>query len=86
VGHCNPKISSKVSAQSPGCAHFDAFPHRTHVALAEKIAQITPGNLQQSFFTNSGTEATKPPFCSRACPLAILMSSRYATPIPAARH
>jgi 4-aminobutyrate aminotransferase len=27
------------------------------VQLAEKLAQITPGNLKQSFFTNSGTEA-----------------------------
>src|SRR5439155_663860 len=29
------------------------------VALAEKLAQITPGKLQKSFFTNSGTEANE---------------------------
>jgi 4-aminobutyrate aminotransferase len=33
------------------------YPNEHIVALAEKIAQITPGNLQQSFFTSSGTEA-----------------------------
>ena len=27
--------------------------------LAEKVAEITPGNLKQSFFTNSGTEANE---------------------------
>src|SRR5206468_8075143 len=60
VGHCNPKISSKVSAQVNRLQHTSTlFPTEHIVALAEKIAQITPGNLQQSFFTNSGTEANE---------------------------
>jgi len=46
-------------AGQPAAAHFDALPTEHIVALAEKIAQITPGNLQQSFFTNSGTEANE---------------------------
>ena len=29
------------------------------VALAEKIAQITPGRLEKSFFTSSGSEANE---------------------------
>src|SRR5258708_22227795 len=60
VGHCNPKISRKVSAQVNRLQHTSTlYPNEHIVALAEKIAQITPGNLQQSFFTNSGTEANE---------------------------
>src|SRR5881296_131403 len=60
VGHCNPKISGKVSAQVNRLQHTSTlYPTEHIVALAEKIAQITPGNLQQSFFTNSGTEANE---------------------------
>ena len=29
------------------------------VELAEKIAQITPGRLEKSFFTSSGSEANE---------------------------
>jgi len=35
------------------------FPNEPMMDLAEKIAQITPGTLQKSFFTNSGTEANE---------------------------
>ncbi len=60
VGHCNPKITSKVNAQVNRLQHTSTlYPTEHIVALAEKIAQITPGNLQQSFFTNSGTEANE---------------------------
>jgi 4-aminobutyrate aminotransferase len=58
VGHCNPKITSKVNAQVNRLQHTSTlYPTEQIVALAEKVAQITPGNLQQSFFTSSGTEA-----------------------------
>src|SRR5258708_13322444 len=60
VGHCNPKISSKVSAQVNRQQHTSTlFPTEHIVALAEKVAQITPGNLKQSSFPNSGTEANE---------------------------
>src|SRR6202051_3969593 len=58
VGHCNPKITSKINAPVNKLQHMSTlYPTEQIVALAEKIAQITPGNLQQSFFTSSGTEA-----------------------------
>jgi len=58
VGHCNPKITSKINAQVNRLQHTSTlYPNEHIVALAEKIAQITPGALQKSFFTNSGTEA-----------------------------
>src|SRR6266404_9643727 len=60
VGHCNPKVTSKINAQVNRLQHTSTlYPNEHIVALAEKIAQITPGNLQQSFFTSSGTEANE---------------------------
>jgi 4-aminobutyrate aminotransferase-like enzyme len=60
VGHCNPKITSKVKAQVDKLQHTSTlYPNEAIVALAEKLAEITPGELQKSFFTNSGTEANE---------------------------
>ncbi len=58
VGHCNPRVTSKIKAQVDKLQHASTvFPNEAIVTLAEKIAQITPGEISQSFFTNSGTEA-----------------------------
>ena len=35
------------------------YANEPQVRLAEKLAQITPGRLEKSFFTNSGTEANE---------------------------
>ncbi len=60
VGHCNPKVTSKIKAQTDKLQHTSTlFPNEAIVALAEKIAEITPGKLQKSFFTSSGTEANE---------------------------
>ncbi len=60
VGHCNPKVTSKIKAQVDKLQHTSTlFPNKAIVALAEKLAEITPGKLQKSFFTNSGTEANE---------------------------
>ncbi|HVB56826.1 MAG TPA: aspartate aminotransferase family protein [Candidatus Acidoferrales bacterium] len=60
VGHCNPKVTSKIKTQVDRLQHTSTlFPNEAIVALAEKLAQITPGKLQKSFFTNSGTEANE---------------------------
>lgn len=70
VGHCNPKVTSKVTAQVNRLQHLSTlYPNEQIVALAEKIAQITPGNLQSSFFTSSGSEADE----------AAIILSRMAT-------
>ncbi len=80
VGHCNPKVTSKINAQVNKLQHTSTlFPNEAVVALAEKLAQITPGQLQKSFFTSSGTEANE----------AAIMLSRMASPsydIVALRH
>ncbi len=60
VGHTNPKITSKIKAQVDRLQHLSTlYPNEAIIALAEKMAQITPGRLEKSFFTNSGTEANE---------------------------
>ncbi len=60
VGHGNPKVTGKIKAQMDRLQHTSTlYPNEAIVALAEKLAQITPGKLQKSFFTNSGTEANE---------------------------
>jgi len=60
VGHSNPKVTSKIKQQIDRLQHSSTvYPTEQIVALAEKLAQITPGKLQKSFFTNSGTEANE---------------------------
>jgi len=80
VGHANPKVTSKIKAQVDKLQHTSTlYPNENIVALAEKLAQITPGKLQKSFFTNSGTEANE-----AAILLARMASSSYD--IVALRH
>src|SRR5580700_300746 len=60
VGHANPKITGPVKAQVDKLQHLSTlYPNEAIVALAEKVAQITPGALRSSFFTSSGTEANE---------------------------
>ena len=60
VGHANPRITSKIKAQIDKLQHASTvFPNEAIVALAEKLAQITPGEISQSFISNSGTEANE---------------------------
>ncbi|MFZ0415191.1 MAG: aspartate aminotransferase family protein [Candidatus Acidiferrales bacterium] len=80
VGHCNPKVTSKIKAQVDKLQHTSTvFPNEAIVNLAEKLAEITPGKLQKSFFTNSGTEANE-----AAILLARMSSESYD--IVALRH
>src|SRR5512136_1782394 len=58
VGHCDEEITAKTYEQMKRLQHTSTlYPNVTAVTLAEKLAQVTPGRLQKSFFTNSGTEA-----------------------------
>jgi 4-aminobutyrate aminotransferase-like enzyme len=80
VGHANPKVTSKIKAQVDKLQHTSTlYPNENIVALAEKLAQITPGKLQKSFFTNSGTEANE-----AAILLARMASNSYD--VVALRH
>ncbi len=80
VGHSNPRITSKVKAQIDKIQHASTvFPNEAIVALAEKLAQITPGEISQSFISNSGTEANE-----TAVQIARMFTGRYE--IVALRH
>jgi 4-aminobutyrate aminotransferase len=58
VGHNHPKVTQRVQEQAAKLLHSSTlYPNEHHVRLAEKMAEITPGKLQTSYFTNSGTEA-----------------------------
>ncbi len=60
VGHCHPKVTERICKQVRTLQHTSTlYPHANMVDLAEKLAQIAPGKLQKSFFTNSGTEANE---------------------------
>jgi len=60
VGHCNEKVTNAIEKQTNKLQHISTlYPNEPHVRLAEKLAEITPGRLQKSFFTNSGTEANE---------------------------
>ena len=60
VGHTNPQVTEKIKAQVDRLQHTSTlYPTEAIVNLAEKVAEITPGTLQKSFFTNSGTEANE---------------------------
>jgi 4-aminobutyrate aminotransferase len=80
VGHTNPKVTGRVKAQIDRLQHLSTlYPNEAIVALAEKVAQITPGALQSSFFTSSGTEANE-----AAILLARMATGRYD--VVALRH
>ena len=58
VGHCNPKVTSRIKVQIDRLQHTSTlYPNEHIVALAEKLAEIAPGRLRKSFFCSSGTEA-----------------------------
>jgi len=58
VGHCHPKVVEATRKQIGKLIHCSAVTHHTlNVALAEKLAQISPGDLDCVFLNNSGGEA-----------------------------
>jgi 4-aminobutyrate aminotransferase-like enzyme len=60
VGHCNEKVTKAVEEQTRKLQHMSTlYANEPQVRLAEKLARITPGRLEKSFFTNSGTEANE---------------------------
>jgi 4-aminobutyrate aminotransferase len=60
VGHSNDKVTKKIKEQIDRVQHTSTlFITEALVNLAEKVAQIAPGKLKKSYFTNSGTEANE---------------------------
>ncbi len=60
VGHRHPKVVAAVKRQLDRMPMSSrTFFSQPQADLAEKLAAMTPGNLQYSFFSNSGTEAVE---------------------------
>ena len=59
AGHCNEKINEAAKAQIDKLVHCSSYVYHSQPTadLAEKLAEITPGRLQKTFFCNSGAEA-----------------------------
>lgn len=58
VGHCHPHVTEAIIDQVKKLNHLSTlYANRPQSELAQKLSEITPGKLEKSFFTNSGTEA-----------------------------
>ncbi len=69
VGHANERVNAAIVAQVGRLAHISTlYPTLPMGELAEKLAAITPGELQKCFFTASGTEANE---------AAVMMAQNY---------
>ena len=55
AGHCNEQVVEAAKAQMDKLIHCCSYVYYSQPTgdLAEKLAQITPGRLQKSFFGNT---------------------------------
>lgn len=59
-GHCNKFITERMIEQIKTLQHVcNIYLTENFVNLAERLAEITPGDLQKSFFCSTGTEANE---------------------------
>ena len=60
LGHQHPRVTEAIVAQAHRlCATAPAMTDEMRVRLAALLAEVTPGDLTMSFFTNGGAEATE---------------------------
>jgi 4-aminobutyrate aminotransferase/(S)-3-amino-2-methylpropionate transaminase len=61
AGHCHPKVIAAAKAQMDRLVHCCTYVYYCPPAaqLAERLAAVTPGRLQKTFFGNSGAEANE---------------------------
>lgn len=61
AGHRNEAVVQAAKAQLDEFVHGCSYvhPNQPVADLAERLSEVTPGNLQKSFFCNSGTEAVE---------------------------
>jgi 4-aminobutyrate aminotransferase-like enzyme len=58
VGHANKQVNAAIHEQIDKVTHTSAlYVNKPAQQLASKVAELTPGQLNTSFFSNSGTEA-----------------------------
>lgn len=60
VGHCHPEVVERVREQVGRLGHTSTlYVTEPQVAVARRLAELAPGRLSTTFFTNSGTEAVE---------------------------
>ncbi len=61
AGHSNPEVLAAAKSTMDRHVHVGSYLYYAPAVadLAEKLAEITPGRLEQSFFGNSGAEAVE---------------------------
>lgn len=60
IGHADPHVAAGVKEQADKVSHTSAvYVNLPQIELAKRIAELAPGALRKSFFTNSGTEANE---------------------------
>ena len=60
VGHCHPEVVERAHQQLRTLGHTSTlYMTEARVEVARRLADIAPGRLKRSFFTNSGTEAVE---------------------------
>ena len=60
VGHCHPDVVAAVRAQAERYLHVMVYGEAVEapqVQLAQRLAELAPGELSVTYFCNSGTEA-----------------------------
>ncbi len=60
LGHCHPEVVKAAQDQLEKLFHISCVAHHTkNIQLAEKLAEILPGEINNTFFCNSGAEAVE---------------------------
>lgn len=62
IGHAHPDVAAAAAAQAQKLTHtlFTVTPYENYVLVAEKLAEITPGDFEKhSILVNSGAEAVE---------------------------
>jgi len=60
LGHCHPKVVSAIEEQLKKYLHvmvYGEYVQKPAVELSKRLAELSPGNLNQTYLVNSGTEA-----------------------------
>ena len=60
LGHCHPKVVEAICEQTKKLitGSFNLVNYPATLELAKELAKVTPGNLDVTFFSNGGAEAT----------------------------
>lgn len=70
VGHCHPRVVAAIREQAGRFMHVSNYYQNEPMSrLARRIAEVSPGGLRRTFFSNSGTEAVDG---------AVKLAKRYA--------